>query len=414
MDVGPACMQSSHTHRVNHRTLSDELGVNDQLNDVFLDLAYLLDDTAPLPRLLSSSLDPMHDPCQTPSTLRDEEVQRGGDKISIVQKKNLIHDFSAALEAAVHPPRPFCANPVHAPCEPPSTLSDEVQRDSRQTCDECNTASEECNLLDTSPACADATVSSFGAPGLLQSVRPMQRYKQVKKRKRTQVKRLEVQDWNTNEGGFIDVPRQLHRRLEDDRAVLVDGNERTCMQDALFHGLKALNFTITRKELYKATLPATGDTKINTISNYSKEEWGVNFVNARDASFSKKPFFQLKFGAEHNLLQFSEGVYFVMLTVSQYGKPDDKHAVIYDANFKVKLGGDDANYAPFYAAGYTHDTLNHIHGVIIDNESNTAVKYLEPSDRELREGVSAARAAFNSLFPFASKVSLTDAWAMHK
>ena len=33
----------------------------------------------------------------------------------------------------------------------------------------------------------------------------MQKYKQVKKRKRTQVKRLEMQDWNTNEGGFIDV-----------------------------------------------------------------------------------------------------------------------------------------------------------------------------------------------------------------
>lgn len=33
----------------------------------------------------------------------------------------------------------------------------------------------------------------------------MQKYKQVKKRKRTQVKRLEMQEWNANEGGFIDV-----------------------------------------------------------------------------------------------------------------------------------------------------------------------------------------------------------------
>ena len=83
-------------------------------------------------------------------------------------------------------------------------------------------------LVSASPA--PASVSHSDAFGLLQSG--------GRKRKRKQAQRLEMQDWNNREGGFVDVPRQLHRRLLGDRAVLVDGNERTCMQDALFHGLK--------------------------------------------------------------------------------------------------------------------------------------------------------------------------------
>ena len=91
--------------------------------------------------------------------------------------------------------------------------------------------------------------------------------------------------------------------------------------------------------------------------------------------------------------------FFVELVVSQKDKPDDAHVVVYHA-------------------GYTHPEYERIRAAIIDNEKDTPVKLIEPSDRgmELVEGkeVPAARRVFASLFPFTSRVRVTGAWLMRK
>ena len=111
-------------------------------------------------------------------------------------------------------------------------------------------------------------------------------------------------------------------------------------------------------------------------------------------------------GPEHALLQRTEGVYFVELQVSQRDKPDDYHAVRYHASYTVPTDCESGHYAALHEAGYTPDRYHLIRGAIIDNDKDTPVKFLEPSDREIimlgDRKVYKVRAVFDSLFPASS------------
>ena len=92
------------------------------------------------------------------------------------------------------------------------------------------------------------------------------------------------------------------------------------------------------------------------------------------------------------LLQQTEGVFVIELRISQSGMDDDYHNVVYDA-------------------GYEHVDYPGIRGAIIDNEVDTPIKFIQPSDRA---EVQQARKVFHSLFPFASDLRIVGAWLMRR
>jgi hypothetical protein len=173
----------------------------------------------------------------------------------------------------------------------------------------------------------------------------------------------------------------------------------SCGQDALVNGAKALDVEVTKTAVYAATLPAEGDTEVGVLVEHARDVLGIAMLDTRVPSTLGASLFNVKGGPAHALVQHTEGVFFVELEVSQEGKPDDYHAVVYNA-------------------GYTHPTFEHIRGAIVDNEKDTPVKLLEPSDRamvvdvESGRAVPAARKVFASLFPFASSVRVVGAWLM--
>ena len=212
-------------------------------------------------------------------------------------------------------------------------------------------------------------------------------------------------------GGFVDVPRGDHRGLEG-RTALVDGNPRSCGQDALVHGAKALGVPVTKKQVHADTLPAEGDTEVGVLIDYARDALGIEMRDTRVPATLGGSLFQSKGGAEHALLQLTDGVYFVELAVSQEGKPDDRHAVLYNASYVVRP----ENCKEFHDWGYTPERVRGVCGVLLDNDKDTPVKYIEPSDRQavVEDGktVYPARRVFDSLFPFASDVRVVGVWLM--
>ena len=112
--------------------------------------------------------------------------------------------------------------------------------------------------------------------------------------------------------------------------------------------------------------------------------------------------FEASGGPEHALLQLIEGVYFVKLLVSQYGKPDDRHIIIYDA-------------------GFCSAQHPQVLGAVIDNSKSTGIKLITNEDRQMvldanGDPAYPARLVFasasSSLFPFASRVCIRNAWRM--
>jgi hypothetical protein len=128
--------------------------------------------------------------------------------------------------------------------------------------------------------------------------------------------------------------------------------------------------------------------------------------------------FHQKGGPEHALLQIEKGVFWVELCVSQTGKEDDNHVVMYNASFTVPEGKNEIYYQPITDAGFGPDKFHLIRGVVCDNDKDTPSKYLDPSDRVITEKDGTpwpkARDVFDSLFPFASKVKVKGAWLMRK
>ena len=192
--------------------------------------------------------------------------------------------------------------------------------------------------------------------------------------------------------GFVNVPREDFRRLQGNQRALVNGNQRSCAQDALVHAAKVLGVCVTKKQVYDATLPAEGDTRMGVIIDYALDALGIQMDDVRVKETLGFLPFQAKGGPEYALLQQTEGVFVVELCVSQSGKEDDYHAVVYDA-------------------GYEHVEYPGIRGAIIDNEKDTPIKFIEPSDRA---DVQKARDVFHSLFPFASDLRVVGAWLMRR
>ena len=189
----------------------------------------------------------------------------------------------------------------------------------------------------------------------------------------------------SNKRGFVNVPRQEFRRLQGNKCALVNGNLRSCAQDALVNAAKALGVRVTKKQVYDATLPTEGDTEMGLIIDYAVNELGIQMDK-------KTQLCQIKGGPAYALLQKTQGVFVVELCISQSGMDDDYHNVVYDAD-------------------YQHVMYPGIRGAIIDNEKDTPVKFIEPSDRA---EVQQARDVFHSLFPFASNVRVVGAWLMRR
>lgn len=181
---------------------------------------------------------------------------------------------------------------------------------------------------------------------------------------------------------------------------------------------KALGVLTTKKDVYDATLPAQGNTKVGVIVKYA-EKLGVEMLDARVPSTLGYSVFQQEGGPEHALLQIEDGVFWVELCVSQTGrKQDDMHVVMYDASFTVPEGKNAIFYQPIIDAGFTPDAFHLIRGVVRDNDKDTSSKYLDPSDREFAEKDGKpwpkARDVFKSFFPLASKVQVVGVWLMRK
>ena len=192
--------------------------------------------------------------------------------------------------------------------------------------------------------------------------------------------------------GFVNVPRDDFRRLQGNQRVIVNGNQRTCTQDALVHAAKVLGVCVTKKQVYNATLPAKGDTQMGVIIDYALSALGIQMDSVKVKETLGFPLFQVKGGAAFALLQQTEGVFVVEMRISQLGQDNDYHALVYDA-------------------GYTHIEYPGIRGAIIDNEKDTPIKFIEPCDRT---SVQKARDVFHSLFPFASDVRVVGAWLMRR
>ena len=240
--------------------------------------------------------------------------------------------------------------------------------------------------------------------------------KQLKRKRTTSERKAGKQKALDKKDGFVDMPRSHDRSLNGSR-ILSDGNVRSCGQDGLVMGCKALGVPITKKKVYDATLPAEGDTKVGVIVNYA-DTIGVEMLDARVPSTLGYSIFQQDGGPEHALLQIEDGVFWVELRISQTGKKDDKHVVMYDASFTVPEGKNTIAYQPIIDAGFTPDTFDLIRGVVRDNDKDTSSKYLDPSDREFAEKDGKpwpkARDVFKSLFPLASKVQVVGVWLMRK
>ena len=200
------------------------------------------------------------------------------------------------------------------------------------------------------------------------------------------------------EDGYVNGSAADWRR-DNGRTSLSVGNQHSCGQDALINCAKRLGVPVTKKGVYEATLPPEGDTAVGVVVDYARDALNIEMLDTRNPKTLGNSLFRESGGPAHALLQKTAGVYYVELVVSQTGKPDDRHAVCYDADYEKP--GDDT-----------------CRGAIIDNDANPnrdPIRYINPSDRGfVIEGgaeVPAARKVFDSLFPGASRVRVDGAWA---
>lgn len=289
---------------------------------------------------------------------------------------------------------------------------------SHQTSGLSDSVDDTAELSDNDDAAAPREADADATPGTAFGLATGGAQKRKKSRgKRTPAGRKEgAVKARKKKNGFVNVPGRAFRALEG-RNSLATGNERSCAQDGLVNGANRLGVKVTKKQVYADTLPAVGDTAVGAIVDYARETLGIEMLNTRVPTTLGVSLFCVGGCAENALLQLDTGVFFVELTVSQEGKPDDAHIVVYDAGYTVHEGRDERYYQPLFDAGYSRDRFHLIHGAILDNERDTPVKFLEPSDRETAVGADGkttykARAVFDSLFPFASRVRVVGAWLM--
>lgn len=94
--------------------------------------------------------------------------------------------------------------------------------------------------------------------------------------------------------------------------AIVNGNQRSCGQDALVNGAKALGIVITKAQVHDEILPLQGDTAMGVIVAYA-QSIGIEMLNGRvhGTIGSSETLFRAKGGPEHALLQLTAGVFFV-------------------------------------------------------------------------------------------------------
>lgn len=180
--------------------------------------------------------------------------------------------------------------------------------------------------------------------------------------------------------GYVSISRR--------KTTAVDGNDRSCSQDALVACALGLGFDVSKEAVYKATLPPTGDTAMGTIIDYAKT-LGIQMLPTSSKRTLGYGLNNAKGGPEFALLQEKKGMFFVELKIMVDGKPDDAHCVMYDADWQRKRKG--------------------LHGLIVDNEPTGKPVAVQESDRADKL---AARKVWNSLFPGASSVRVVCAWLM--
>merc|ERR1712010_315870 len=111
--------------------------------------------------------------------------------------------------------------------------------------------------------------------------------------------------------------------------LLVTGNRRSCMQDALLHAAEALDVQASKRALYAATLPSIGNTKLGVISDYAESKLGIRMLDTKKPETLGQSLFRMQGGPEFALLQQRDGVFFVELEVAYTNQEPDRHAVAY-------------------------------------------------------------------------------------
>lgn len=130
-----------------------------------------------------------------------------------------------------------------------------------------------------------------------------------------------------------------------------------------------------------ATLPPAGDTPLGVIRAYAAGALGIGMRSLKDHSVLGMSLWEQPGGAEHQLILFEAGVYYVeLLIMMPKMEPTsqarvDRHVVVYDANFR-RCDGKQSFY-----------------GVIKDNYG--AAKLLQSVERPrvAREAAAPARAS---------------------
>ena len=115
--------------------------------------------------------------------------------------------------------------------------------------------------------------------------------------------------------GWADEARGSFREHEGRRA-LVDGNARSCGQDALVAVATALGVKASKDAVRAATLPPEGDTPVGTIRSYAASTLGISMRSLKDHSVLGHSLWELPGGADHQLLLLEAGMYYTELKIT--------------------------------------------------------------------------------------------------
>ena len=138
----------------------------------------------------------------------------------------------------------------------------------------------------------------------------------------------------------------------------IEGETRSCAQDAVGNGLTRLGISVPIKVIYSECKPLkTSDTPLASVFEAPSVEKVVTFEHVEGLH-------QMKGGPEFNVLQMVDsGVFFIAAEIPTYFYETNNHCLIYDS-------------------GYRDETRPECVGALIDNRKNGAVRLLDASDRK--------------------------------
>jgi hypothetical protein len=117
------------------------------------------------------------------------------------------------------------------------------------------------------------------------------------------------------EDGWADEARGIFREHEGRRA-LVDGNARSCGQDALVAVATGLGVKTSKAAVLAATLPAEGDTSVGVIRAYAALTLGISMRSLKDHSILGFSPWEQPGGVEHQLLLLEHGLFWLELVIT--------------------------------------------------------------------------------------------------